>query len=288
MRTGHLEAGPGRLFVRVVGTGPALVVLHGGPDLDHQYLLPELDRLAEHCTLAYYDQRGRGRSAQGVVPEDVTLESEMADLDLVREHLGVASVALLGHSWGGVLAMEYAGRHPGRVSHLILMNSAPASGEDAAAYFAHRRSARPPAEREAMAALAGSAAFRAGDPDVDLEYFRLHFRGALHRPELLDAVVPRLRAGWTAAGVLTARAVEERLGEQTWFSPGYDPLPALRRVTSPALVIHGEGDVVPVELARHVADAIPGATFCVLPRCGHFAYLEAPDEVAEQVARLLG
>lgn len=285
-RTGYVTAGRARLFVRDVGEGPAIVVLHGGPDFDHRYLLPELDRLAEHVRLVYYDQRGRGRSAEGVRAQDVSIESEMADLDLVREHVGVGPTALLAHSWGGVLAMEYASRHPERVTRLVLMNTAPASAADAAGYLEHRRRTRPPAEAEAMGSIAASAAFRAGDPSADVQYYRLHFRGALHRPELLDRVVPRMRAGWTAEGVLLARAVEERLGEQTWFSPGYDLLPRLRRVTARTLVIHGEDDVIPVELARHVVEAIPGAELSVLPDCGHFAYLEAPDAVAQGVATL--
>jgi proline iminopeptidase len=124
---GHVPVDGARLYYRTVGQGPPIVVLHGGPDFDHYYLLPELDRLAETFQLVYYDQRGRGRSAEGVAPDDVGIESEVADLDGVRRHFGFYTIAVLGHSWGGLLAMEYASRHPGRVSHLILMNSAPAS-----------------------------------------------------------------------------------------------------------------------------------------------------------------
>ena len=139
---GHLQVGPARLYCRVVGEGPPIVVLHGGPDFDHTYLLPELDRLADVCRLVYYDQRGRGRSAQGVDPEDVTIQSEVADLDGLLDALDHEPVAILGHSWGGALAMEYATRHPERVSHLILLNSAPASAEDARRLREHFRQAR--------------------------------------------------------------------------------------------------------------------------------------------------
>jgi proline iminopeptidase len=95
-----------RLYIRDIGRGPAVIVLHGGPDFDHTYLLPELNRLSDSFHLIYYDQRGRGRSAQGVQPEDVTLESEIADLDAVRQHFGFDSAVLLGHSWGTVLALS--------------------------------------------------------------------------------------------------------------------------------------------------------------------------------------
>jgi proline iminopeptidase len=118
------------LYAREVGHGTAIIVLHGGPDFDHSYLLPELDRLSDSYRLIYYDQRGRGRSAHGVKPEDVTLASDIADMDEVRQHFKLDSVVLLGHSWCTVLALEYALRYPGRVSRLILMNPAPASNAD--------------------------------------------------------------------------------------------------------------------------------------------------------------
>ena len=86
------------LFCRDVGEGPPIVVVHGGPDFDHPYLLPELDRLTASFRLLYYDQRGRGRSADGVRPEDVTLRSELDDLDRLRSHFGLERVAVLGHS----------------------------------------------------------------------------------------------------------------------------------------------------------------------------------------------
>jgi len=87
-------------------TAPPLLIHHGGPDLNHNYLLPELDRLSSDFRLIYYDPRGRGRSSAGVVPEDVTIDSEV-DLDKLRQNFALDAIALLGHSWGGVLAMEF-------------------------------------------------------------------------------------------------------------------------------------------------------------------------------------
>jgi proline iminopeptidase len=131
-RDGRVPVGNTSLYFRDIGRGQPLIVLHGGPDFDHAYLLPDLDRLADTFRLLYYDQRGRGRSAAGVQPEDVTLTSDLDDLDTVRQHFSLESAALLGHSWGAVLALEYALRHPTRVAQLILMNPAPASARDVA------------------------------------------------------------------------------------------------------------------------------------------------------------
>jgi proline iminopeptidase len=276
------------LFCRDVGDGPPIVVLHGGPDFDHTYLLPELDGLAESFRLVYYDQRGRGRSANGVRPEDVSLRSEIDDVDGVRSHFGLESVAVLGHSWGGVLAMEYAIRHPDRVSQLILLDTAPASAGDWGALresFARRR---PAADVEEMAALAATDAYRRGDLQAEAAYNRVHFRMTLQQPDLLEALVARLRSNFTADSVLLARTIEHRLHDETFRSAGWDLFPALRELDVPTLVLHGEHDFIPVELAARIADAVPGARITVLPGCGHFTYLEAPEAVFEEVTRFCG
>jgi proline iminopeptidase len=275
-----------RLYYRTVGEGRPIVVLHGGPDFDHSYLLPELDRLAESSRLVYYDQRGRGRSAAGVKAEDVGIDSEVADLDRVRRHFGLDSVALLGHSWGGVLAMEYAARLPDRISHLVLADTAPASGEDALVLRHHLLSIRPAADVERMEALRSSPGYLAGSLEAEAAYYRIHFRPTLG-PELLEQVVGRLRAHFTEEGVLTAREIEQRLYDQTWRVDGYDLVPRLRALEIPTLVLHGEHDFIPGALAARIAEAMPRARLVVLPKCGHFAYLECPEAFCDQVAALL-
>ena len=281
-----MPAGPAGLYSRTLGDGPPIVVLHGGPDFDHFYLLPELDRLADRFRLVYYDQRGRGRSSPGVEPGEVTLASELDDVDSVRRHFGFDRVALLGHSWGGVLAMEYATRNPHHVSHLILVNTGPASADDFQVFRDHLLRIRPAGDVERMQAIAAGAPYQAGDLEAEAEFYRLHFLPTLQQPERLEQLVGRLRANFTAESVLKARAIEQRLYDETWRSDGYDLLPKLRAVQIPTLVLHGEGDFVPVALAAHIAEAVPRARLTVLPECGHFAYLEEPDAVHEQVVAL--
>lgn len=284
-RDGYVAVPGAQLYVRDVGEGSTIVVLHGGPDFDHGYLLPDLDRLAESFRLVYYDGRGRGRSARGVEPEHVTIGSEVDDLERVREHLGLEAVAVLGHSWGGVLALEHATRHPERVSHLILLNTAPASHDDYLLLREELPKARAPGEVEQMRAIAAGAGYAAGDPDTMAAYYRLHYRPTV-RPDLLDGLIATMRAGFTRTGVLRGRAIENRLREQTWLSPGYDLLPGLARLGAPTLVLHGEHDFVPLACAAHVAEAIPGARLVVLPGAGHFSYLERPDEVRRELEAL--
>jgi proline iminopeptidase len=241
-----------------------------------------MDRLSDSFRLIYYDQRGRGRSADGVQPEDVTLESEIADLDKVRQYFQLDSTAVLGHSWGAVLALEYAIRHPHRVSRLILMNPAPASKDDYMEFRKYRLE-KLAGDLDRMKAISGTAAFKEGDPDAVAAYYRIHFKPALVRQEDLEKVLARLRASFTKGGVLKARQIEDRLMSETWMSSSYDLLPKLGRLNIPTLVAYGDHDFIPADVAAHIARAIPNARLVAFKDCGHFSYLECPDAVRKSM-----
>lgn len=274
-----------RLYCREVGSGAPMIVLHGGPDFDISYLLPELDRLSDKFHLIYYDQRGRGRSADHVKPEDVTLKSELADLDEVREHFHLDKVVLLGHSWGAVLALEYALRHPERVSRLVLMDPAPASAADVNR-FRKERVEKLPVLMELRKAIADTTAYKDADPEAVVVYYRVHFKPALARPEDYEKLILRMQARFIEQGkdgILKSRAVEDRLVNETWASPnGYDLHPKLKDLNIPTLVITGDHDFFPFA-AEHIAQAIPGARLVTLKDCGHFPYLECPAPLREQI-----
>lgn len=277
-RDGYLPGHHGALYYRAMGQGPPIIVLHGGPEFDHTYLLPELDRLADAFRLIYYDQRGRGKSVRNVKADDVNFASEIDDLDRLRQYFQLDSVAVLGHSWGGLLAMEYAIRHPHRVSHLILMNSIFASSDDLL-LFRQEYDRRLGSQQEQMQALTSTVEYEEGDPDTVAARYHIHYSAALKHPEHLGRLMERLRASLTKENILQGRAIEDRLWSETFETSGYSLLPQLRQVALPTLVLHGEDDLVPVTCAAHIAEAIPGARLVVLPDCGHFSYIESPDEL---------
>jgi proline iminopeptidase len=280
-REGSIPLSKASLYFREIGWGQPMIVLHGGPDFDHSYLLPDLDRLANAFRLIYYDQRGRGRSADQFRPEDVSLASDIADLDKVRRHFQLQSSAVLGHSWGAVLALEYALRYPTHVSHLILMNPGPASANDFTVLrkaYTEKLGANMERQREIMV----SAAYKEGDPEVVAARYRIHFKPALMRPADYERLMATMKAGFIRQGkegIRKAWAVEDRLMADTWGLDGYDLLPKLRSLKIPTLVIYGDHDFIPGEIAGHIAQAIPKARLITLRNCGHFAYLECPGEV---------
>ena len=286
-REDYLPAGSARIFFRDIGAGTPLIILHGGPGFDHSYLLPELDGLAKSCRLITYDQRGRGRSAASVDPDDVSLESEISDVETVRSYFNLESAGVLGHSWGALLAIEYAARFPSRVSHLILMNPAPVSNEGFLKFRSELSRLRTPAERAELLSLSQTEEFASGDLETDAHYYEIYFRPAFWNSQLVNALIPRLRANSSSEGIRKARAIVERLVSETWLSTEYDLLPRLKDLNVPTLVIHGDSDFIPVAIAAQIAGAIPGARLVVLPDCGHFPLIERRGDLFAEVSSFL-
>jgi len=252
------------LYERRVGTGPPVVVLHGGPGAHHDYLLPGFDALARGRELIYYDQRGGGRSP---VAREVPVgwREQVADLEALRRLWGLERLTIAGYSWGGLLALLYTVTHPARVERLALVSPAPiwrAAREE----FERRLQARTmsPALQAARQALRQSG-LRERDPAAyQQRLFELAVAGYFHDP--------------AQARSLTPFRITERTQRAIWESLGdYDLRPALEQVRVPALVVHGDDDPIPLETAAAAARAI-GAQFHVLRDCGHVPYVEAFDE----------
>ena len=262
------------LFVRRIGNGPPVVVLHGGPGAHHDYLLPGFDALADGRELIYYDQRGGGRSA---VPRDVPVgwTEHVADLEALRSAWGLRRMTIAGYSWGGLLALLYALEHVERVERLALISPAPA-WRGAREKFEQRFSQRnlDPRFQESRRALRESG-LREQDPDAyQRRIFELSVAPYFHNP--------------VRAHDLTPFRVTGRTQQEVWASLGdFDlrgRLPSLRGI--PSCILHGESDPIPLEASR-VTASLMGATLHPVPRCGHVPYVEAHDEFARVVGGFL-
>jgi proline iminopeptidase len=249
------------IFERRIGTGPPTVVLHGGPGAHHDYLLPGFDALADGRELIYYDQRGGGRSPVSR-ETPVGWREQVADLEALRQAWGLERLTLAGYSWGGLLGLLYAVEHPERVGRLALVSPAPAWRE-ARQEFERRFSERNLApELQRRRAELRESGLRERDPAAYAQrLFELSVAGYFHDPE--------------RARDLTPFRVTGRTQQEVWASLGdYDLRSALAGLSTPAIVLHGESDPIPMETAETVAELLR-AEFHALPECGHVPYVEA-------------
>jgi proline iminopeptidase len=265
------------LYVEVVGHGPPLVLMHGGPGLDHVSLTP-FRELADRHTVVFYDHRCNGRST-GVPVTSMTFENLTADADALREELGFERWAVLGHSFGGHVALEYMLGYPERVSQLVLLDTAGDirwSQEHVAEVLAGRGSS--------PATVAVARRFYTGRiASKDFVRASLRLLPAYdHRFSLLRVAREMVEGGWRA------QMRPEALIFGGLMMRGWSVMDRLDEIHVPTLVIAGHDDFLfPPESQALLAAAIPNAQLRIIERAGHNPQTERPTETLAAIADFL-
>jgi proline iminopeptidase len=271
--------GPGgKIYYEVIGSGAAtpLVLVNGGPGLDHSYLHTSTawDVLARNRRVIFYDQRGNGRSSPLKAGQSCTLADQIDDLDALRAHVGLERMILLGSSWGGYLSMAYAARHPERVAGLVLVDSGGPKWDEKSDLY--DKVYPEVVEREKSLEFA----IEFGDEAAKDQYNREDFSMLFYSPEKRDAFLAfltPLKFNWEVNEALSRDLAR------------FDLTPELPKFRFPTLVITGRFDmnVAPV-FAYQMYKAIPGAQFTVFEKSGHLPFTEEPDAFASRVESFLG
>ena len=260
------------LPVETIGAGPPTVLtIHGAPGTDRALFRPYLDGLAAAARLAFFDLPGHGASAP---PADYSFAAMTDAIDRVRAELACARVTLLGSSYGGFLALEYALRYPERVDRLILVDTAASYGffAESRKVASERAGPRTLAALEALwdGSLAGDEEFADAWAEVLPLYFHaldraaVHALAARHRYRLATrrAIVPALRA--------------------------YDVRARLAEIRVPALVCAGAHDwITSVAQARELAQGLPRGELVIFEESGHYPFVEETARFIQTVAAFL-
>ncbi len=259
---------------------PRLLVLHGGPGAQHDYLLPQMLTLADTHELTFYDQRGGGRSRTDG-RSTITWQTHVADLDRVVGEFGFDPLVIVGYSWGGLLAMLFsieaaAGRTTHHPSKLILIDPAPVTRKLRDVFEAEmtKRGAAP-AIVEMKAALAASG-LRERDPDAYRKRaFELSVAGYFANPENARDLTPFRVVG------RVQQSVWDSLGDFDLTAPGQ-----LDSVRVPTLITHGREDPIPLASSELAAQAMD-AKLVVIEGSGHVPYVEQPAALFAAIRSVL-
>jgi pimeloyl-ACP methyl ester carboxylesterase len=247
---------------------PTLLMLHGGPGADHSIYRPAYSALADVAQIIHLDHRGNGRSEDGP-QQDWNLAQWGDDIRAFCDALGIVSPIVLGASFGGMVALAYATRHPAHPSKLVLISTAASGGE-----YLERRV---------------ELFERFGGPEV----------GALARRRFLEARGHPDQASLDAWARLAiphytrvkrdpdmARRAVNRSEVLRWFTrPGgegdsYDMRGDVGRIQCPTLVLGGEDDPIhPIESQADIAAALPShlVRFERFANCRHAVVTDAPE-----------
>lgn len=266
-----------RLFMQEMGKGEVVIVLHGGPGMNSGYLLPHLEPLARSMKIVLYDQRGCGMS-QTPHADSLRLSFHVQDIESLREKLGVEKVHLLGHSWGGLLAIIYGAAYPNRVKSMILVNPTALSTEYASQTAAGQR--RRSTQRDSLdrAEIVSSSAFKAGKADAYEKLLRLGFRHSFYNPENLGKLNIRLPDNYKAASQALFTGLSKDLS-------AYDYYGSINGFRFPMLIIHGRHDVTPLPAIERIRTSVGTSVLTVYEESGHFSFIEEGEKFTREVSQ---
>ncbi len=260
------------LYFKVLGKGTPIVIVHGGPGLDHTYFLPQWNTLAKEHRLIFYDQRASGRSASLVDTNSMTMDNFVEDLEGIRKEFRIQKLNLLGHSWGGLVAMFYALKYPENLNSLVLVNPTPASVALRNASFSVMAQRTSSSDSVAQSALVRTEGFRMRDPATMARFFRLLFRGSFYDPRLADSLTLTFDTSYATKSKLIQYLNKDH------DLAAYDLFPRLKIIRCPTLIMGSDHDMVTPEANELLHESIPGSTLIVLKHCGHFPYVEEPGQ----------
>jgi proline iminopeptidase len=272
----HIDVGPAKIFCRVMGQvtgqGSPVLVIHGGPGLCHDYLLPAMAELASNQKVIFYDQRGGGNSGGTIDPATITIDNFVEDIEAIRKAFGIGKISLLGHSWGGHLAMKYATRHPESVDKLILVSSAPANSEDFLLFMQEWTRRVGPYMKE-IHLIEETNSYKRGDSETVAQTLKLTFRTYCFRPDDVEKLNLKFSPLANVNGLTSYKILS-----QNYLSKQFDLTADLKSLTCKTLILHGDVDPIPMLAARHIQESIRGSKLVVLNQCGHFPYVEKPEQ----------
>jgi len=257
----RLAADDAELYYESMGEGPPVFLLHAFP-ANHQLCLPVADMLASRYRVLLPDLRGHGDSGAGQGP--ATMEKHAADLLRLCAAERVSRAVFAGVSIGGYVLFEFWRRYRERVAGLIFCNTKAAPDSDQAR--ADRlRSADEVEEHGPVSFLDGMAAKLVGATT------------RTSRPDI-QAAARKLMSKMSVAGIA---------GVQRGMASRPDSLPTLPTVTVPTLVLAGEEDITPLADLQAIQHGIRGSQITVIPKAGHYAIFERPDEVGRAMRKFL-
>jgi 3-oxoadipate enol-lactonase len=249
---------PSKLNYEIGGTGSRVVVLHP-VGLDLTFLEPIAAGLRNEFSVLSVDQRGHGKSASEAVAR--SLEDYADDLHALFVEIEFAPAAILGFSFGGMVAQAFALKYPKAVRALIICACTSTQS----------------LQSRTIARARGDDARRNGMSDV-LEatldrWFTPQFRSARKDQAARTRLLTDDVEGWA----------------QAWYAMGdIDTLPRLPSIRVPTLCIAGEVDKSsPPPIVQAIADAIPGARYAVIADAPHMLFIERPEETTRLVRDFL-
>jgi proline iminopeptidase len=279
---GEVEVEGGTVRYRILGAGErALVLLHGGPGAGSLYLKPLEGLAAPDRRVVVYDQLGCGASDRPDDPSLWVADRFVRELETLRAHLGLSGFDLYGHSWGGMLATDYALAHQERLRSLVLASTI-ADGPLLQRELARLLEAFPHEVKETLrrheeAGTTGSEEYW----QAILAVYRVHLiRRDPWPPEAWqtfeDFALPVYVPMWGPSEFCYVGNLA-----------GWDRVDRLAEIRIPTLITVGEHDELTPTCSEQIHERLPRSQLAVFPDCSHWTFWEDTERYLDTVDRFL-
>ena len=282
---GYVDGCGAVIYYESIGSGAPLIVLHGGPGASHQYFLPHLLPLARRHRLVFIDERGSGRSQRLADSSGYTLAAMSCDVDAVRRALGLPVTDVLGHSFGGILAQDYAIRYPAHVRRLILAGTGSSAARldvdfaDIKARLAPELRAK--IEAAEAAGILGPDGAQTPDYRKLADEAELPYEYSVRPPAWSEPADP---VGWDVLNTMWGGKSDFHIDGNL---KGFDFVPALRKLAIPTLIIAGDHDLPSRATLDETHAALGHSRLVILEHSGHESFVDQPAAFMSAVSSFL-
>jgi proline iminopeptidase len=262
-------------YKAATGKGEPLVIVHGGPGLNHTYLLPNFKNLSKWFTLVFYDQRASGRSA---IPstDSTSLKFFADDIEGIRKSLGVDKILLFSHSWGAIPVTQYALIYPDRVKGIIYCNPVALSKEYDAITLENQQLRATGRDSTNRSIIIGSPEFRAGKADAYRRLLMLSFAHSFAKADNFQKLKFELQPNFKQSSQSLFGGLGPDLKEFNYYN-------SVQRFRFPTLVLHGRADAIPLQASERLLESIPNSRLSIFRDSGHFIFIEEPKKFYQEV-----
>lgn len=277
---GYVSSLGDSIYYKSIGEGDPIIIVHGGPVLDHQYLYDHILPLAQDYQLIFYDQRACGKSQLAIPKERMSFEALTADIEAIRQYFGYQSIGVLGHSWGGLLAMHYAIDYQEHLDHLILLNSMAPSAEKWNSENKAIADRYSPKDQEQLNKLSSSGLLRTSNAAPYIEQMmKLSYKPQFYDRANLELLQLHIPNDYHERSAVFMHLAQELVN--------YDLSSQLAAIQTPTQLVYGETEPAVSLHLKEFASIFSDASTAVIPRSGHFPFIEQPDLLFEEIRTFL-
>ena len=266
-----------QLYIKTIGQGEPLLIVHGGPGMNHTYLSSHFNRLSKKFKIIFYDQRASGKSAVSS-PDSISLDSFADDIEGIRNYFKIDKLNIFAHSWGVIPTVSYSIKYPDKVKRLIFCNAIPLNKQFDKEMREAQLSKTSGLDSTDRSIILGSPNFKAGKAIAYKKLLLLSFRNSFEKEANYESLDFDMPENYKAASTALYTGLGKDLSQ-------YDYYEEAKKFSFPVLILHGQSDAIPIAADQKALATISKASLEVFKKSGHFIFIEENKKFSSVVRK---